>query len=65
MASPGITEKAPTNDSANSSDIILKVTGLSKKFGNFTAVDHISFEIHKGEVFGLLGHNGRNLSTPG
>lgn len=42
---------------------ILKLSGLSKKFGNKTAVDHISLEIKEGEIFGLLGPNGAGKST--
>ena len=42
---------------------ILKLSGLSKKFDSRTAVDHISLEIHEGEIFGLLGPNGAGKST--
>ena len=42
---------------------ILKLDGLSKKFGNKTVVDHISLEIKEGEIFGLLGPNGAGKST--
>jgi ABC-type multidrug transport system ATPase subunit len=31
---------------------------LTKRFGEFTAVDHVSFEVRRGELFGLLGPNG-------
>ena len=34
---------------------VIVVRELTKKFGNFTAVDHISFEVHRGEIFGFLG----------
>ncbi len=34
-----------------------------KRFGDFTAVDHISFEVHKGEIFGFLGANGAGKTT--
>ncbi len=37
--------------------------GLTKRFGDFTAVDHISFEIEKGEISGFLGPNGAGKST--
>lgn len=37
--------------------------GLTKRFGNFTAVDHVSFTIPKGEIFGFLGSNGCGKST--
>ena len=37
--------------------------GLVKRFGNFTAVDHISLETSKGEIFGFLGPNGAGKST--
>jgi ABC-2 type transport system ATP-binding protein len=36
---------------------------LSKQFGSFTAVDAISFEVHKGEIFGFLGANGAGKTT--
>jgi ABC-2 type transport system ATP-binding protein len=41
----------------------IKVENLTKKFGEFTAVDSISFEIKEGEVFGLLGPNGAGKTT--
>ena len=36
---------------------------LTKRFGNFTAVDHISFDVAKGEIFGFLGANGAGKTT--
>ena len=39
------------------------VRDLTKKFGSFTAVDRISFEVPKGEIFGFLGPNGAGKST--
>ncbi len=42
---------------------VLKTINLTKKFGSFVAVDHINFEVSRGEVFGLLGHNGAGKTT--
>lgn len=42
---------------------IISVTNLCKKFGHFTAVDNISFEVAKGEIFGFLGANGAGKTT--
>lgn len=39
------------------------VTGLTKRFGAFTAVDGLTFDVREGEVFGLLGSNGAGKST--
>ena len=44
-------------------DIVISVKDLTKKFGNFTAVDHISFDVRKGEIFGFLGANGAGKTT--
>ena len=41
----------------------IEVNNLTKKFGNFTSVDNISFNVEKGEVFGFLGANGAGKST--
>ena len=42
---------------------IIEVKNLTKKFGNFIAVDNISFEVEKGEIFAFLGPNGAGKST--
>ena len=44
-------------------DKSISVRNLTKKFGNFTAVDHISFDVSKGEIFGFLGANGAGKTT--
>ena len=45
------------------SDIVISAKDLTKCFGSFTAVDHISFEVEKGEIFGFLGANGAGKTT--
>lgn len=42
---------------------VITADKLTKKFGDFTAVDHISFEVTKGEIFGFLGANGAGKTT--
>ncbi len=44
-------------------DLMIKADNLTRKFGDFTAVDHISFEVGKGEIFGFLGANGAGKTT--
>ena len=41
----------------------IDVNNLTKKFGNFTAVDNISFNVKRGEIFGFLGANGAGKTT--
>lgn len=42
---------------------VLEITQLTKKFGNFTAVNNVTFSVEKGNVYGLLGPNGSGKST--
>ena len=42
---------------------VIEVSNLTKKFGRFTAVDSISFDVKRGEIFGFLGANGAGKTT--
>ena len=53
----------PTNLAKPADEIVIKVQGLGRKFGNFEAVQDLSFEVHKGEIFGFLGPNGAGKTT--
>ncbi len=44
-------------------DVVIETADLSKRFGDFTAVDRFSFSVQQGEIFGLLGPNGAGKST--
>ena len=56
-AGPGSPQTTSPDDAA------IVVRGLTKRFGSFTAVDQLSFEVRKGEIFGFLGANGAGKST--
>jgi len=47
----------------NTNNIAVSVQDLEKKFGDFTAVNRINFEVKRGEIFGFLGPNGAGKST--
>jgi len=51
------------NPSIEVNKIAVSVKDLEKKFGTFTAVNHINFEVKQGEIFGFLGPNGAGKST--
>lgn len=42
---------------------IVKATNLTKRFGNFTALDEVNLEVNKGEIYGFIGPNGAGKST--
>ena len=48
---------------SNNNNFIIHVKDLTKQFGSFTAVDHISFDVKRGEIFGFLGANGAGKTT--
>src|SRR5689334_19088125 len=45
------------------SEPMIEIEGLTKRFGTFTAVDHVTFSVGKGSIFGFLGPNGSGKST--
>src|SRR5437763_3213553 len=46
-----------------SAEAMIECDKLTRRFGNFTAVDHVSFKVEKGSIFGFLGPNGSGKST--
>jgi ribosome-dependent ATPase len=48
---------------AASAEVAIEAEGLTMRFGNFVAVDHVNFRIQRGEIFGFLGSNGCGKST--
>lgn len=44
-------------------DAVIRVEGLTRRFGNFVATDHVTFNVRQGEIFGLIGPNGAGKST--
>ena len=56
---PAIAPAAPAPDA----EIAIKARGLTRRFGDFTAVDAVSFDIPRGEIFGFLGSNGCGKTT--
>src|SRR5213595_1644079 len=45
------------------SEVLVRARGLTKRFGDFTAVDDIDFDLYRGEAFGFLGPNGAGKSS--
>src|SRR6476619_1440673 len=56
-------EVASASDNRAASEPMISCEGLTKRFGHFTAVDHVTFSIAKGSIFGFLGPNGSGKST--
>ena len=66
QATPDWTGAAATLERAPESgdgQLVVEVNDLVREFGNFTAVNHVSFEVRRGEMFGLLGPNGAGKTT--
>ncbi|HNX69262.1 MAG TPA: ribosome-associated ATPase/putative transporter RbbA [Candidatus Omnitrophota bacterium] len=59
----GHTELAIPPRAAGKADIVIDSKGLTRRFGSFTAVDHVTLSIECGEIFGFLGSNGCGKST--
>lgn len=53
----------PPRKETEKEEIAIEADGLTQRFGDFTAVDQVSFRIKKGEIFGFLGSNGCGKST--
>ena len=63
IAAPQATHPAPATIDIAEGPPAIKAEGLTKRFGDFTAVDAVSFEIARGEIFGFLGSNGCGKTT--
>jgi ABC-2 type transport system ATP-binding protein len=60
-----LNDESGTDDGPQAADsvAVVQVRDLVRRFGTFTAVDHVSFDVHRGEMFGLLGPNGAGKTT--
>jgi ABC-2 type transport system ATP-binding protein len=62
-ASRGVPAAMPAARRESGGDDVIEVRDLVRKFGAFTAVDHLAFNVRRGEIFGLLGPNGAGKTT--
>src|SRR4029434_1412535 len=60
-----VSPRLPVSLSANfqGGEPVVQIRDLVRQFGNFIAVDHVSFDVQRGEIFGLLGPNGAGKTT--
>ncbi|MSO97949.1 MAG: ATP-binding cassette domain-containing protein [Rhodospirillaceae bacterium] len=59
----GLSSRAARHTNQTLATPVIETKDLSRRFGNFTAVDRFSFAVSRGEIFGLLGPNGAGKST--
>jgi ABC-2 type transport system ATP-binding protein len=63
MADLAVTVSPPRTGGAQTGDVVLRTRGLSKRYGERLAVDNLSLEVRRGEIFGFLGPNGAGKTT--
>jgi ribosome-dependent ATPase len=56
-------EPAPPAPLNGAAEVVIEARGLTRRFGDFTAVDHVDLAIRRGEIFGFLGSNGCGKTT--
>ncbi len=60
---PSVLPSADPGAATGAGETVIEVRDLVRKFGDFIAVNHINFEVHRGEIYGLLGPNGAGKTT--
>jgi ABC-2 type transport system ATP-binding protein len=60
---PTVEERGAAGNGAAAESTLVHSHGLTKRFGDFVAADHVDFEVRAGEIYGLLGPNGAGKST--
>ncbi len=63
MADLAVTVSPPRTGGAQAGDVILRTRRLSKRYGQRLAVNNLSLEVYRGEIFGFLGPNGAGKTT--